>query len=210
VAELLRPLSAVEQNRLVDSMHVIENLLGTPKADPRVPYILRPPRHGEMGWVVQRHGALYWQEFQWNEEFEALVAGIVAKFMENFDPKREQCWIAEREGEPVGCVFLVKESETTARLRLMLVEPEARGLGIGKRLVEECIHFARSAGYRKMVLWTNNVLLAARHIYKKAGFRLVEEDAHRSFGHDLIGETWELELLSKERKVSENARRSSP
>lgn len=194
VGALLGRLSAAHQLRVVDAMGDIERLLGASPAEPKVPYILRPPHSGDMGWVVQRHGSLYAEEYGWDEQFEALVASIVAKFIQQYDPKRERCWIAEREGEPVGSVFLVKESEAEARLRLMLVEPKARGLGIGTRLVDECLRFARSAAYGKVVLWTNSVLTAARHIYQKAGFQLVNEEPHHSFGQDLVGETWQLEL----------------
>ncbi len=193
IEAMLNELSTEDQKRLVEAMLVIEGLLGA-QPEHKVPYLLRPHQPGDMGWVVHRHGVLYAEEYGWDEQFEALVAGIVAKFIQNYDPKRERCWIAEKEGENVGSVFLVKQSDTVAKLRLLLVEPKARGLGIGTRLVDECIRFARRAGYRKITLWTNNVLLAARHIYEKAGFRLVHEEPHHSFGHDLIGETWELEL----------------
>jgi DNA-binding MarR family transcriptional regulator/GNAT superfamily N-acetyltransferase len=194
VAGMLRNLPLTEQKRLVQSMHTIEALLGA-RPEPKTPYILRPHQPGDMGWVVHRHGVLYAQEYGYDEHFEALVAEIVAEFVQHFDAKRERCWIAEREGEIVGSVFLVKNSKTVAKLRLLLVEPSARGLGIGKRLVGECVRFARHAGYRKMVLWTQSELPAARHIYQEAGFRLVQEKPHHSWGrNNLISETWELEL----------------
>lgn len=189
----LKGLSTAGHNRLVEAMNTIAGLLGA-QPEPRVPYLLRPHRPGDMGWVVHRHGVLYAEEHGWDERFEALVAGIVSNFIQRYDPKRERCWIAEREGEIVGSVFLVKKSKIAAKLRLLLVEPEARRLGIGTRLVQECSRFARQAGYRKIVLWTNSVLHAARRIYQAAGYRLVREEPHHTFGHDLIGETWELRL----------------
>lgn len=193
IAAMLGALSTPDQDRLVKAMDAIENLLGA-RPEHKTPYLLRPHQPGDMGWVVHRHAVLYSQEYGWDEQFEALVAGIVAKFIQEFDPKRERCWIAEMDGENVGSVFLVKESDTVARLRLMLVEPKARGQGIGTRLVSECERFARRVGYQKITLWTNSVLLAARRIYENAGYRLVHEERHHSFGHDLIGETWELKL----------------
>jgi len=193
IGSMLRALPAREQIRLVESMRAIEGVLGAPP-EKRVPYLLRPHRPGDMGWVVSRHGALYAQEYGWDETFEALVAGIVKKFIEHYDPRKERCWIAEKDGEPVGSVFVVKQSATVAKLRLMLVEPKARGLGIGARLVDECVRFAGQTGYGKITLWTNSVLRAARRIYKEAGFRLVRQERHRSFGHDLVGETWDLKL----------------
>jgi DNA-binding MarR family transcriptional regulator/N-acetylglutamate synthase-like GNAT family acetyltransferase len=193
VAAMLGPLSATEQRHLLSAMATIERLLGDRPA-PQVPYLLRPHQPGDMGWIIHRHGALYAQEYGWDERFEALVAEIAAHFIQHLDSKCERCWIAERDGNIVGSVFLVKKSKTVAQLRLLLVEPMARGLGIGSRLVSECVHFARQVGFRKIVLWTNSVLHAARHIYEETGFRLIHEEAHHSFGHDLIGETWELKL----------------
>jgi DNA-binding MarR family transcriptional regulator/GNAT superfamily N-acetyltransferase len=191
IGAMLGGMSVAGQERLVGAMRTIEGLLGA-RPEPVVPYLLRPHRPGDMGWVVHRHGVLYAREYGWDEHFEALVAEIVAKFIQHYDPKRERCWIAEREGENVGCVFLVRESEEIAKLRLLLVESEARGLGIGSRLVEECIRFAGQTGYRKIMLWTNDVLNSARRIYQAKGFQLVHEDPHHSFGHDLVGQTWEL------------------
>ena len=194
IGTLLAGLSVADQDRLVAAMRTVERLLGGDRAAGGGAVVLRPPRAGDLGWVVQRHGAVYAQEYGWNEEFEALVAGIVATYVEQLDPTRERCWIAERDGENVGCVFLVKKTRTVAKLRLLLVEPAARGQGIGSRLVAECVRFAREAGYRKVVLWTNSVLTDARRIYERAGFTLAAEESHHSFGHDLVGETWELRL----------------
>lgn len=190
---LLRDLSADDSERLVRAMKTIESALGA-RAEPTAPYVLRPPRSGDYGWVVQAHGALYAREYGWDEGFEGLVAQIVAKFIREYDHRRERCWIAEREGENVGCVLLVKQSDDIAKLRLLLVEPSARGLGIGRRLVDECVCHARSSGYRTLTLWTNDVLIAARNIYEAAGFHLVDEERHHSFGHDLVGQNWVLEL----------------
>jgi DNA-binding MarR family transcriptional regulator/N-acetylglutamate synthase-like GNAT family acetyltransferase len=193
VESLLGRLPQADQNRLIDAMRVIEEVLGA-RPEQKVPYVIRPHRPGDMGWVTHRHGVIYNEEYGWDEEFEALVAEIAAKFIRNYDPKRERCWIAERGGEIAGCIFLVKKTNTVAQLRLLLVEPSARGMGIGKRLVNECLLFARQTGYKKITLWTNSALHAARHIYEEAGFRLVKEEPHHSFGHDLVGQNWELKL----------------
>jgi DNA-binding MarR family transcriptional regulator/GNAT superfamily N-acetyltransferase len=193
IGALLARLPGPEQARVVAARATVEDLLGE-RAEPRVPYLLRPHRAGDMGWVVMRHGALYAQEYGYDMQFEALVAEIVARFVQHFDPAREACWIAERAGENVGSVFLVSDGDEVAKLRLFLVEPSARGLGIGSRLVEECLRFARSAGYRAVRLWTQSELLAARRIYARAGFTCVAEEPHHSFGHDLVAETWELGL----------------
>jgi DNA-binding MarR family transcriptional regulator/GNAT superfamily N-acetyltransferase len=193
IETMLNKLAVSDQKHLLESMETIERLLGAPPQH-KVPYILRPPQPGDMGWVVSRHGSLYAKEYGWNEEFEGLVAEIVARFIKDYHPRKERCWLAEMDGEPVGSAFLVKKTETIAKLRLLIVDPKARGLGIGRRLVSECIRFARQAGYKKITLWTNSVLLAARKIYDEAGFKLTEQEAHHSYGHHLIGETWELEL----------------
>ncbi|MBZ9974793.1 helix-turn-helix domain-containing GNAT family N-acetyltransferase [Mesorhizobium sp. BR-1-1-10] len=193
VAALLDRLPASEQDRLVKSMRTVQRLLDA-DAEPKIPYLLRPPQVGDIGWIIRRQGMLYAQDYGWDETYEALVAEILAAFVKSYDPKWERGWIAEREGEVVGSVFVVRKSDQVAKLRLLYVEPSARGLGIGKRLVEECIGFARARGYRTLTLWTNDILTAARHIYQTAGFRLTEEEPHHSFGKDLIGQNWELEL----------------
>ncbi len=193
IGKLLSVLSAADQSQLIDAMATVEKLLDA-RSVKEPAYILRPHQPGDMGWVVHRHGVLYAQEYGYDEHFEALVAEIVAKFVLHFEPKRERCWIAEKEGQIVGFVFLVRHSKTVAKLRLLLVEPAARGLGIGKRLVDECVRFARQVGYRKITLWTQSSLHAARGIYEKAGFRLVEQKKHHSWGHDLVAEIWDLVL----------------
>jgi DNA-binding MarR family transcriptional regulator/GNAT superfamily N-acetyltransferase len=193
VGNLLGPLSEGQQQRLVQALRTVQTLLGgMDRARP--PYLLRPHQPGDMGWVIGRHGALYAQEYGWNGQFEALVAEIAAAFLKNFDSTGERCWIAERDGEQVGSVFVVRQSKTVAKLRLLIVEPSARGLGIGARLVEECIRFSRASGYRKLILWTNSILIAARRIYEAQGFQLTASEPHHSFGQDLVGETWELKL----------------
>ena len=202
VAGLLEALPEAQQAQLMQAMGSIEHLLGDQAPRTTAPYLLRPHRPGDLGWVVSRHGALYAQEYRWSMHFEALVARIAADFIERFDPTREACWIAEQDRQNVGCVFLVQaRDETThaplpdvAQLRMLLVEPTARGLGLGARLVEECERFARQVGYTRITLWTNSLLLAARGIYQKAGYRLTASEAHHSFGHDLVGETWQKDL----------------
>lgn len=193
VGTLLAPLSNRDQHRVVEAMGTIRALLGGERQ--RTPVSIHALRAGDLGWVVHRHGVLYAQEYGWDETFEALVARIVADYVDGRDPRRENAWLAEVDGRPVGCVFCVRGDDAdTAKLRLLLVEPAARGMGVGSRLVEECIEFARSAGYRMLTLWTNDVLHAARRIYQRAGFELVEEEKHHSFGHDLVGQYWRLAL----------------
>ena len=195
VAEMLEGLSEGDQGRLLEAMRTIEGILGEGFKFSG-PFFLRTHEPGDMGWVVQRHGELYFREYGWDETFEALVARIVADFVDGYDPAKERCWIAEMDGERVGCVFCVKGDAEgrVAKLRLLLVEPKARGLGLGERLVEECIRFARARGYERLTLWTNDVLHSARRIYEAKGFRLVEEERHHSFGKDLVGQNWELSL----------------
>ena len=193
VASMLAKLPGRDQARVVDAMQAVETLLEKQSTEQKQ-IVLRPHRPGDIGWVVHRHGALYAEEYGWDERFEALVAGIAKDFVEKHDPSRERCWIAESNGETVGSVFLVKKNNITAQLRLLLVEPKARGRGLGRRLVEECIAFARAKGYRRLVLWTQANLDAARRIYKALGFELRKKEPHQSFGVRLVGEYWELEL----------------
>jgi DNA-binding MarR family transcriptional regulator/GNAT superfamily N-acetyltransferase len=193
VSSMLARLSAGDGRRLVEAMATIERLLGA-SGDAPGPAILRGHGPGDMGWVVQSHGALYASEYGFDSAFEALVAEIAAKFLGSFDASRERCWIAELDGAPVGSVFLVRHTDEIAKLRLLLVDPAGRGQGLGKRLVTECIAFARACGYRRITLWTQSILIAARKIYQDAGFVLAATEPHRSFGQSLIGETWELGL----------------
>ena len=193
MAAMLSPLPVADQDRLIAAAKTIEQLL-QPQPSAPTPYLLRSHRPGDMGWVVAQHGIIYGQEYGWDARIEALVAEIVADFIRKHDPTREHCWIAERDGENIGCVFLVKESEDVARLRLFLVTPKARGLGIGRRLIDETIQFARRTGYRKITLWTHKVLAAARHIYEDAGFKLTRTWKHDDFGKKLVAETWDLDL----------------
>lgn len=192
IRTLLAKLSEEDQRRLVSAMTVIRSLL-EPAPRPEA-YVLRPLRPGDLGWVVHRHGVRYADEYGWDDTFEALVARIVADYVDHRDPQRENAWIAEMDGAPAGCVFCTRKDETTAQLRLLLVEPRARGLGVGTRLVEECLRFARWAGYRRITLWTNDVLADARRIYERAGFTLLDEEPHHSFGHDLVGQYWSRAL----------------
>jgi DNA-binding MarR family transcriptional regulator/GNAT superfamily N-acetyltransferase len=193
VADMLAALPDGAQARLLGAMNAIAALLDDAPPAPAA-CVLRLPRPGDMGWVVERHGTLYAQEYGWDEHFEGLVAEIVAQFVRTFDPERERCWIAERDGQRVGSVFVVRKSATVAKLRLLIVDPAARGAGLGRRMVDECVAFASRAGYRTLTLWTQSNLLAARHIYEASGFRRTHQEPHTSFSHPLVGETWSLAL----------------
>jgi DNA-binding MarR family transcriptional regulator/GNAT superfamily N-acetyltransferase len=195
VAAMLEDLSPTEREQLVASVHTVRRLLGDVE-DAKTSYLLRPHQPGDLGWVVHRQAILYADEFGWDGTYEALAAEVVAQFIKNYDPKCERAWVAEKNGERVGAVFVAKGSDQIAKLRLLHVERQARGLGIGQRLVEECIRFARQAGYQKMTLWTQSILHAARHIYEKAGFQVVHKEKHHSFGKNLTAETWELDLTT--------------
>lgn len=196
VVQMLKPLGASDRARLLDAMRTIRATLGDPQVQPdrTQPFVIRNHRPGDMGWVVHRHGVLYAEEYGWDERFEALVAGVVSQFIKNFDPERERCWIAERDGEIVGSIFCVSKNKTTAQLRLLLVEPSARGLGIGSRLVDEVIRFARQIGCKRLELWTQRELTSARRIYKAAGFEITGTEGHEDFGVPLQAETWAMDL----------------
>jgi len=194
VASMLGKLDARNQAKLIAAMQTIEHLLDPDAPAPPRSYRLRAPRHGDFGWMVSRHAELYAQEYNWGDPFEGLCAQIVAHFVNNFDPALERCWIAEMNGENVGCVMLAKDAPGVARLRLLLVDPKARGLGLGQRLVDECVTFARAAGYKKITLWTHSVLTAARHCYEKAGFTLTSGEKKHSWGQDVVAEYWDLTL----------------
>jgi DNA-binding MarR family transcriptional regulator/GNAT superfamily N-acetyltransferase len=193
VGAVLERLDANQRAAIVHAMMTIEHTL-EPPARPRPAFLLRSHRAGDIGWIISRHGAVYAQEYGWDSSFEALAADIGAQFIRSYDPSREHCWIAEIGGDPVGSIFLVKASDEIAKIRLLLVEKKARGLGIGRELTEQCIRFARQTGYKSITLWTQSILVAARGVYSAAGFRRIKEEGHQSFGVDLIGETWELEL----------------
>jgi DNA-binding MarR family transcriptional regulator/N-acetylglutamate synthase-like GNAT family acetyltransferase len=193
IREMLMPLSDEDQHRFVNAINAIQNLLEYDQ-NAVSSYLLRPYGAGDIGWITHRHGVLYAEEYGWDETFEALVADILVKFIDSSDPKRERIWIAEQDGKRVGSVVLVDAGDQVSQLRLLLVEPKARGKGIGRRLIQECIDFSKSKGYKKIRLWTQNNLDAARHLYRKAGFVCVSEKPHRSFGHDLVEEFWELNL----------------
>jgi DNA-binding MarR family transcriptional regulator/GNAT superfamily N-acetyltransferase len=202
VGAMLERLSAQERADLISAMETVTQVLDR-TAGSSAPWILRRHRSGDLGWIVHRQALLYAQEYGWDEAYEALAAEILAKFIRDFDPEAEHSWIAERNGIVVGSVFLVRDSAQRARLRLLYVEPSARGSGLGRRLVDECIQFARAKGYRTLTLWTNHVLVAARRLYEAAGFRLIDEAPHHSFGHDLIGQNWDLDLGAADRSAAD-------
>ncbi len=190
---MLSAFDTPRQETLIAAMRSIREIL-EPENAAAEPWLIRPHRPGDIGWIVHRHGVLYSRDYGWNANFEGFVAEIAGKFAQSHDASREHCWIAERHGDIIGSVFLMRQDDQTAKLRLLYVEPAARGLGVGRRLVEQCLHFARSAGYRRIVLWTNDGLTSARRIYEAAGFRLVAEEAHSMFGPPMVGQDWELEL----------------
>ncbi len=192
IAEMISPIPLPYRGRLLDAMQTVERTLSESRAAREPTIAVRPYRIGDLGWAIEQHGRLYAKEFGWNGEFEALVATLFARFATNHDPQSEQFWVTEVDGERVGCVFVVRNEKDprTAQLRCLLVDPRGRGLGVGRRLVEECLRFAKAAGYERMLLWTNDVLAAARRIYEGAGFSLLEESPHHSFGHDLVGQIW--------------------
>ena len=195
IAEMIAPMTPEQRSLLVSSMQSVQRLLqAAPAESVREPYAIRPLKVGDIGWITHRQGILYSQEYGWDATYEALVAEILAGFVKNFDSKLERGWVAERAGGIIGSVFLVRASADLAKLRLLYVEPAARGLGVGRRLVQECIDFARMQGYNTLTLWTNDVLVSARRIYQAAGFRLTKEERHHSFGKDLVGQTWDLVL----------------
>jgi DNA-binding MarR family transcriptional regulator/GNAT superfamily N-acetyltransferase len=193
VGGVLGRLPAPEQDQLVAAMSAIERMIGSAPEQPGE-IVLREPKPGDLGWIVQRHAELYLQEYGWAENFEGICAQIVADYVKNFDPACERCWIAEMDGRNVGCIFLVKDSEKVARLRLLLVDPAARGRGLGTRLTDECVRFARDCGYQRITLWTHQILTAARHVYQQAGFRLTSSEAKKSFGKDVVSEYWDMTL----------------
>jgi N-acetylglutamate synthase-like GNAT family acetyltransferase len=206
VASMIGFVSNAGREKLVASMREVETLLDAPFERP-YQLVLRDPVPGDLGWVVSRHGAIYATEYGWNAGFEALVAEIVASYIKDHKPGRDRCWIAEKDGERVGCIFLVEKSKSVGQLRLLLVEPTARGSGIGAQLVRECIQAARAAGYAKLVLWTQANLHAAHRIYRQSGFRLVREDKHQSFGKSLTGQYWELDLRAPAKSAAPRIRK---
>ncbi|NJM53858.1 MAG: MarR family transcriptional regulator [Blastocatellia bacterium] len=194
IQQVLNDLTTIEQNRLLTAMLTIETILSQKSQDENFSYLLRMPQAGDFGWIVLANSSLHAQENDWNEQYEALVAQTVADYLNNFDSKKDCCWIAEKDGENVGAVFLTKKTETVAQLRLLFVEPKARQLGIGKRLVQECTRFAKKSGFKKIIIWTNSNNLIARHIFEKEGYKLIKSENQNCFGQNIVGENWELKL----------------